>query len=51
MSEFWGAPLYSMVLHGPSCKYYNAKNSAEFFHSLEEAKRKGYRFCTLCNDK
>ncbi|MCR5813097.1 MAG: hypothetical protein K6G15_01205 [Desulfovibrio sp.] len=47
----WHGNPSSMVLHGPSCKYYNAKNSTEVFHSLEEAKRKGYRLCTLCNGK
>lgn len=41
----------SKVLHGPSCKYYNAKNSTVVFKSLEEAKRQGYRLCTICNGK
>ena len=41
----------SMVVHGPSCQYYHAKNSTVVFSYLEEAKRQGYRICSICNGK
>ncbi|MBO4368715.1 MAG: hypothetical protein J5803_01245 [Desulfovibrio sp.] len=47
---FHGNPQ-SKIVHGPSCKYYNAKGSTEHFTSLEAAKRQGYRVCTLCDGK
>ena len=39
------------TLHGPSCKFYNAKSSSERFESLEQARRHGYTLCTLCGGK
>ena len=39
------------TLHGPSCKFYNAKSSSERFASFEQAARMGYKPCTLCDGK
>ncbi len=39
------------TLHGPSCKFYNAKSSSERFESFDEARRLGYHPCTLCGGK
>ncbi|MCR4666376.1 MAG: hypothetical protein K5657_03680 [Desulfovibrio sp.] len=39
------------VVHGPSCRYYNAKGSSEIFSSLAEAKRQGFHPCSICNGK
>ena len=39
----------SKVVHGPSCKYYEAKNSTVIFRSRKEAEAAGYHLCTVCN--
>ena len=41
----------SKTLHGPSCKYYNSKSATEQFSSVEQAKRQGYKLCTVCEGK
>ncbi len=48
--KFHGNPT-SKVVHGPSCKYFNSKSSSEFFTSMDQAKRQGYKPCTVCGGK
>ena len=41
----------SKTLHGPSCKYFNAKGSSEKFTNMEQALKKGYKLCSICEGK
>ena len=41
----------SKTLHGPSCKFYNAKSSSERFASFDQARRHGYHLCPICKGK
>ena len=41
----------SKMLHGPSCKYFNAKGTTESFASMDQAVKKGYKLCSVCNGK
>ena len=41
----------SKVVHGPSCKYYASKSATENFTSIEQARKQGYKLCTMCEGK
>ncbi|MBP3731543.1 MAG: hypothetical protein J6I40_08765 [Mailhella sp.] len=41
----------SKMLHGPSCKYYDAKGTTEKFANLDQAIKKGYKLCSVCEGK
>ncbi len=49
-SELHGNPE-TKTLHGPSCKYFNAKGSTEKFASMDQAVKKGYKLCSICQGK
>ena len=39
----------SKILHGPSCDYFDAAGTTQRFSNMDQAIKKGYRLCTLCN--
>ncbi len=39
------------MLHGPSCKYYDAKGTTEKFSNMEQAVKQGYKLCSICEGK
>ncbi len=41
----------SRMLHGPSCKHYDAKGTTEKFSDMDQAVKKGYRLCSICRGK
>ena len=41
----------SKTVHGPSCKFYNARSSSERFASVDQARKHGYHPCVICGGK
>ena len=39
------------MLHGPSCKYYDAKGTTEKFSNMDQAVKQGYKLCSICEGK
>jgi len=55
-AKLWEEPYYvgnrrTGVFHRPGCRYVKMMNPENkvYFHSREEAIRKGYRPCKICN--